>query len=206
MRLALAGDVETIMTVFPGEYLRFSAAIDKLATKSRMGKLQSLPPVSVDLHKKNFFIWGDAGTGKTWLAREMCGERPYAKAQNKWWDGWSDDCTGILLNDLVPSQGFNWQTVLDAGDIYPFTAEIKNGAATICPAVIPVICTSNFSPEALMACQPQARIDAFKRRFTIVHVTWIFMGRMKMLHWEYPANSGFQAPKKTWWQEDEAEA
>jgi hypothetical protein len=52
-----------------------------------------------------------------------------------------------------------------------------------------------------MACQPQARIDAFKRRFTIVHVTWVFMGRMKMLHWEYPSNSGFQAPKKTWWRD-----
>jgi hypothetical protein len=199
MELTRRGDLEEILKQFPGEYFRFSTTIEKLIAMAQMAMMQEKPVEPVDLHKKNFYICGDPGTGKTWLAREMAGTRPYAKAQNKCWDGWSQANTGIVFNDLVPGTGFNLQTLLDAGDIYPFTVEIKNGCATICPAAMPVIATSNFSPDELLSEQAQSRKEAFLRRFTIVEVRWNYMGRCKLLVWKYNPTSGFKPPGAIWW-------
>jgi hypothetical protein len=59
--------------------------------------------------------------------------------------------------------------------------------------------TSNYILEELLASQNQARIDAFKRRFTVVHITWIYMGRCKMLECECPDDTIFRPPKDIWW-------
>jgi hypothetical protein len=199
MELAENNQLPTIKEEFPAEYFRFNVTIEKIAAQARMRQLQSRPPVPVDLLKKNFYIWGHAGTGKTWLARSMAGELPYSKAQNKWWDGYSEAITGIVFNDISPMLGFNWQTVLDAGDIYPFFAEVKNGSCTICATAIPVIITSNYSPEEIMAGQNESRLQALKRRFTIVNVEWVYMRKMKILKWTFDPKSGFKPPKEQWW-------
>jgi regulator of sigma D len=199
MELAQNNDVATIKDEFPAEFFRFNVTIEKIAAQAHMRQLQSKPPLPVDLLKKNFYIWGHAGTGKTWLARRMAGELPYSKAQNKWWDGYTEQVTGIVFNDISPMLGFNWQTVLDAGDIYPFFAEVKNGSCTICATAIPVIITSNYSPEEIMAGQNESRLQALKRRFSIVKVEWVYMGKMKMLKWTYDPKSGFRAPTEQWW-------
>jgi hypothetical protein len=54
--------------------------------------------------------------------------------------------------------------MLDAGDLYAFTAEVKNSSVTICPAAIPEIVTSNYAPEELMFGQNESRMQALKRR------------------------------------------
>jgi hypothetical protein len=150
LRLAEEGDSESIRGKYPGEYLRMHLTISKLLATSTLKKYQERPNRTIDLPNKNLFVWGDAGTGKTWLAREICHPRPYFKGQNKWWDGWDNTYTGIVFNDLTTGTGFNWQTVLDAGDAYPFNVEIKNGSGTVDPGNVPVVCTSNYSPEELM--------------------------------------------------------
>jgi hypothetical protein len=185
MELAENNQLPIIKEEFPAEYFRFNATVEKIAAQARMRELQSKPPLPVDLLKKNFYIWGHAGTGKTWLARSMAGGLPYSKAQNKWWDGYPELVTGIVFNDISPMLGFNWQTVLDAGDIYPFFAEVKNGSCTICATAIPVITTSNYSPEEIMAGQNESRLQALKRRFTIVNVEWVYRRKMKILKWTY---------------------
>jgi hypothetical protein len=199
MQLAENNEIATIKDQFPVEFFRFNVTIEKIAAQAHMRELQSKPPVPVDLLKKNFYIWGHAGTGKTWQARKMAGRLPYSKAQNKWWDGYSESVTGIVFNDISPMLGFNWQTVLDAGDIYPFFAEVKNGSCTICATAIPVIITSNYSPEEIMAGQNESRLQALKRRFTIVNVQWIYMRKMKILKWTFDPKSGFKPPKEQWW-------
>jgi hypothetical protein len=127
LRLAGEGDLNTIRNEFPGEYIRSHATIHKLVAEAVLKKFQERPNNAVDLKNKNLFLWGDPGTGKTWLARKMCQPRPYCKSQNKWWDGFDETYTAIIFNDLTTSTRFNWQTVLDAADAYPFGVEIKNG-------------------------------------------------------------------------------
>jgi hypothetical protein len=108
---------------------------------------------------KNLSIWGDPGTGKTYWGHSLCGEFPILKGQNKWWDGTFSEVppTGILWNDVQPLTGFNWQTLLDSVDGYAFIAEIKFGCRLIDPRQIPVVCTSNYSPEELLAGMPPPR-------------------------------------------------
>jgi hypothetical protein len=199
MELAQNNEIPTIIAEFPAEFFRFNTTIEKIAANAHMRQLQSKPPAVVDLLKKNFYIWGHAGTGKTYHARKMAGSLPYSKAQNKWWDGFSEKNTGIVFNDISPMMGFNWQTVLDAGDIYPFTAEVKNGSCTICPTAIPVLITSNYSPEEIMAGQNESRLQALKRRFSVVKVEWVYMAKAKILSWTYDPKSGFRPPKEIWW-------
>jgi hypothetical protein len=200
LRLAEDGDSETIRAKYPGEYLRMHSTISKLLASSTLKKYQERPNRTIDLPNKNLFIWGDAGTGKTWLAREICHPRPYFKGQNKWWDGWDNTYTGIVFNDLTMGTGFNWQTVLDAGDAYPFNVEIKNGSGTVDPGDVPVVCTSNYSPEELMEGWSDARKDALKRRFNFVRVEWVEWGSEKSLHWTFDPRLNWRPPAPVqWW-------
>jgi hypothetical protein len=184
--LAEDGNLQQIKNKYPMEYLRMFTTLHKIATDAKLTKSAELPNRQVQLHQKNKFIYGDAGTGKTWMARDMCGPKPYLKGQNKWWDGWDGTHTGILFNDLVKNPAFNWQTVLDAGDCYPVHVEVKNGSALVYAADIPVICTSNFSPEELMEDWADSRKQAFWRRFSVIEVRWQWMGTpAQSLRWRY---------------------
>jgi hypothetical protein len=194
------GRVDEIVDKYPEEYMRHTPTILKEAADAELARAQSQPNELVDLRRKNMFIWGDAGTGKTWLAREICKPRPYMKGQNKWWCGWNQRYTAIIFNDLTTSTGFNWQTVLDAADAYPFHAEVKNGSAVVDPRYIPVVCTSNFSPEQLMENWDDERKKAFHRRYHVVHVEWMQWGRQRNLHWTFDASLGWQPPEDRWWE------
>jgi hypothetical protein len=107
MHLAEENKIEAIKQEFTAEYFRFNVAIEKIASNAHMRQLQSKPAQIVDLLRKNFFIWGHAGTRKTYLAREMAGPLPYSKAQNKWWDGYNENNTGVVFNDISPMFVFN---------------------------------------------------------------------------------------------------
>jgi hypothetical protein len=124
------------------------------------------------------------------------------KTQNKWWDGWDNEkYSGIIFNDLDTRQGFNWQTVLDAADVYPFHGEVKNGGTTIDPVDKPVVCTSNYSPEELIGEWAEQRQVAFKRRFHIVRVQWYMWGqRARSLKWTYDGSLSWRPPEERWWE------
>jgi hypothetical protein len=52
---------------------------------------------------------------------------------------------------------------------------------TVCTVAIPVLVTSNYSPKELMARMNESRLNALKRRFTIVNVEWVYMAKTKIL-------------------------
>jgi hypothetical protein len=202
LRLANDGDIKSIQAQFPNEYLRNHATIHKLVSESVLKRFQERPNHGIDLKNKNLFLWGDPGTGKTWLARNMCQPRPYCKSQNKWWDGFDDTYTGIIFNDLTTSTGFNWQTVLDAADAYPFGVEIKNGSGVVDPSTIPVICTSNYSPEQLTEGWTMGRREAFERRFNFVRVQWKVFGGVRNLKWTFDSKYKWRPPEdERWWEQ-----
>jgi hypothetical protein len=185
---------------YPGEYLRYRATLNNIATEERMKELTAEANQGVPLKQKNVYIYGDPGTGKSWLAREACGPRAYLKAQNKWFDGLREETTGLVWNDLQDMKGFNWQTLLDSADTYPIIVEIKGGHTIWDGRTKPVWVTSNYSPEEVMASQPQVRMEALKRRFQIVEVRWRRLGQMKILDWRIEAEGSFKAPKQCWWE------
>jgi hypothetical protein len=200
LKLAREGKIEEIATCYPDEYFRYHGIIQKEAANAELARLRARPKITINLREKNLFIWGDAGTGKSWLADEICGPRAYAKSQNKWWDGWDNSVySGIIFNDLDLRQGFNWQTVLDAADVYPFHGEVKNGYTIIDPIEKPVVCTSNYSPQELFGEWIEARVEAFKRRFNIVQVQWVQWGASKMLKWTYDPKLSWRPPETKWW-------
>jgi hypothetical protein len=105
MMLAEANKLDEIKKDFPGEYFRFSTSIENIVIQAHMHEKQSRLPEALDLHRKNFYIWGHAETGKTWLARWMAGARPYSKAQNKRWDEFRPDNTWVVFRDITPMTG-----------------------------------------------------------------------------------------------------
>jgi hypothetical protein len=174
LRLIEEGNIDEIKNRYPRDWIIHHAMISKLAAEKKLERLlkEMDGQPEPDLKAKNVFIWGDAGTGKTHLARARSGERPYLKLQCKWWDGISDQATGIIWNDVVPLQGFNWQSLLDSADQYPFLCETKGGTEVVSARNIPVTVTSNHSIEELMHFTTKARQEAFHRRFNIIKVTW----------------------------------
>jgi hypothetical protein len=206
LRLAREGKLEEITDKYPDEYFRYHGIIQKEAANAELARLRARPKITIDLKEKNLFIWGDAGTGKSWLADEICGPRAYSKSQNKWWDGWDNSIyTGIIFNDLDLRQGFNWQTVLDAADVYPFHGEVKNGYTIIDPIEKPIVCTSNYSPLELFGEWIEARVEAFKRRFNIVQVQWVTWGKTRTLKWVYDHKHSWRPPEIKWWEKEPIE-
>jgi hypothetical protein len=177
-----------IIQELPMFYLRYSTAIEKLLVHAQMKHQAQLPYDSIDLQAKNYYIYGDSGTGKTFLARFLGGKFPMFKLQNKWWDGYSEENTSIIFNDLSP-MAWSWWTLLDAADQYVFVGEIKNGTTFVNPRNIPVFVTSNYSIEELMMGQPEQRIAALTRRFQIIEMRWKNFGtKNQYLYWRTTGN------------------
>jgi hypothetical protein len=84
-------------------------------------------------------------------------------------------------NDVQPLFGFNWQTLLDSADGYAFIAEVRFGPRLIDPRSIPVVATSNYSPEQLMRGMPEVKVQALKRRFRHIEMRWIGHPGQRML-------------------------
>jgi hypothetical protein len=76
--------------------------------------------------------------------------------------------------------------------------EIKSGHIIWDGRQKPVWVTSNYSPEEVMAIQPQVRVEALKRKFQIVEVRWRKLGQMEMLDWRIEPGGSFKAPKRCW--------
>lgn len=127
-----------------------------------------------DLRQKNYWIWGEPGTGKTRWARSMAPHLTYPKNVSKWWDGYNPWQHRVVVID-------DWPAVLPPGvasalaahlklwgDRYPIPGEIKGSTMPLIPGAFFLIVTSNFKPEEVF-CQEDYK--AIKDRFTIWNIT-----------------------------------
>jgi len=121
-----------------------------------------------DLKKKNFWIWGESGVGKSKMAREGVKHwEVFSKPWNKWWNGFNMEKTKRVVID-------DWPDMTHGGDMlcqhlkvwadrYPFTGEIKGSHLAIEPK-FQLIITSNYSIDQCFK-NPED-VAAIKRRIS----------------------------------------
>lgn len=123
--------------------------------------------------KKNMWIYGATGTGKSLYVRDNFGGKFYNKPMNKWWDGYVGERV-VLLDDFdLGGQCLGHHLKIWA-DNYSFNAEVKG--STIKPIADVFIVTSQYLPRDIWCSgTDQSKWDdpmrqAIERRFPIYTV------------------------------------
>ena len=117
---------------------------------------------------KNIWIWGPPGTGKsTWARKQMEADKTMFKLQNKWWDGYNDTQTKLVIIEDFPIDNKEWLiNILKIwSDRYQFNGEVKGGTIQVTPGKWILIVTSNHSIEEVFEKCQELDIEAIKRRF-----------------------------------------
>lgn len=125
-----------------------------------------------NLKSKNYWVWGEAGIGKSRKARDgLKITEIYPKDFNKWWNGFDPTKhVRVILDDYpnAPQGNILTRFLKIWGDRYAFTAEIKGGHQIIVPKFSFII-TSNYSIDECILNDEDRR--AVKRRFQEIHMT-----------------------------------
>ena len=136
--------------------------------------MQHMKTYDGDLQRKNLWIYGVAGVGKSFAARQGVDQwKVFNKPYNKWWGGWNRLRHDRVIIEDWPSQENGGEMLLQHlkiwADRYPFTGEVKGGQVMIAPGDFQLIITSNFKPEQCF--RRHEDILAIRRRFTFIRMT-----------------------------------
>lgn len=137
----------------------------------KIRKTQHIMIWSGDLQAKNYWLWGDAGTGKSTWARKQWDnlDQIFKKNLNKWWDGFRDGYHKIvIIDEMNPSKSVLSDQLKDWGDRFPFKGEVKGAAMDINPGKFFFIITANYSIDDCFSNEEDRR--ALKRRFNEINI------------------------------------
>lgn len=121
-----------------------------------------------DLQCKNYWIWGESGTGKSrWAMSQLSPGNIYKKPCNKWWDGYNPKEHKCVIIEDVPKDARHLIYYLKIwADRYQFMGEIKGSSISIDPGRFIFIVTSNYSIAEVFQNQEETPdLGAIKRRF-----------------------------------------
>lgn len=133
-----------------------------------------------DLRKKNFWVWGKTGTGKTcWAYKQAEGHHLFRKAVSKWWSGYDRFRHDIVIVDEWPAVNAGQERLSDAmcnhlknwSDRYSFEGELKGGHVVIQPGSYILVITSQYPIDECFTNGED--IMALKRRFHQVEFKFI---------------------------------
>lgn len=150
------GNIDKIKEEYPHAYFLHYKKIQDLRQRS-LGILQG--------QLENEWWVGPTGTGKSQRLWQLYPTH-YAKALNKWWDGYEDEDV-VAIEEFHPGAGeYLGHFVKIWADRYPFSPEIKGGTLKkIRPQKIIVL--SNYEIEDCF--KEEKDLLPIKRRFKVVH-------------------------------------
>lgn len=163
--LAVKGDFASIDSrIMVSHYQNLKQICVDASAHKDVARLTEMPGV---------WIWGPAGTGKSFLAREMTGPDAYIKNANKWWCGYKQaGGTPAICDDIDPAHHVLTHHFKLWADIYPFTAEVKGGSIICRPSMM--VFTSQYHPDSI--CTDDEARDAMFRRCKIIKLTMNLRG------------------------------
>jgi len=135
-----------------------------------------------DLKRKNIWLHGPPGTGKSRLARMlMTPAEMYLKPRNKWWDSYRGE--DYVLFEEPGKKDAEWlgEFLKIWADRYAFQGEVKGSSRMIRPKYF--IVTSNYSIEDIFG-EDRVMMEAVQRRFQ----SWL-------LPYGSPTNPAWSVPK-----------
>jgi hypothetical protein len=166
MELAQEGKLSELQALYPAIYTSHIGAFQRIAAEEEIKRLEIY---NGELRRKNIWLWGEPGTGKSrWANSKFPLNEIYRKMATKWWDGYD-----ILNHRMILIE--DWPSVqqLDMGhhmkiwsDRYPFRGETKGGMVTINPGTF-IVVTSNYPIDQCFAPQD---VPAIKRRFAEIEM------------------------------------
>lgn len=137
----------------PQQFVQYHSFVIKMQKEN--------PPKLDDLDKlENVWLYGEAGAGKSRLARQRYPDY-FDKSINKWWDGYQGQET-VLLDDFDKTHNVLAHHIKRWADRYPFSVEIKGSYDYVRPARIVV--TSQYRIDDIWD-DAETRA-AMHRRFT----------------------------------------
>lgn len=137
---------------------------DVPAVHRGLNLLRSLAPPYDHEDVRGLWYYGEPGTYKSSTAREKF-PGAYLKAQNKWWDGYTDQ-QAVILDDLDKGGQCLGHYLKIWADRYACQGETKGGHVNLQHRAL--IVTSNYSIEQLWGDDPEM-CQAIKRRFVCTH-------------------------------------
>jgi len=144
-----------------------SAQVDNLQAIRVAEKFLTYNEPARDWKPTVIWIWGPTGTGKSRVARTLCGDDVFTKnTGTKWWDGY-DGHEHVIVDDFRDS----WWSItymLALLDRYEFQVEIKGGQRQM--RAKQIIITSAFPPNRCYLGTGEA-IDQLLRRIDIIECT-----------------------------------
>lgn len=130
-------------------------------------------PWGGELKSKNIWLWGAPGTGKSkWAHSQRPLNEIYKKNVNKWWDGYDNSITKLVLIEDFPIDNKDWLINIMKiwSDRYAFNGEIKGGTVWVETGRWYLIVTSNHSIDQVFQGAPEDDRNAIKRRFTEIEL------------------------------------
>ena len=122
-----------------------------------------------ELANKNYWIYGEPGTGKSRWARSLTTlDKIYPKNTNKWWDGFKPSEHRVVVMEDFPQDGNHFAQLMKIwSDRYSFIGEVKGGQIMINPGSFFLVITSNYSIETVFPGEDAA---AIRRRFKEIQI------------------------------------
>jgi hypothetical protein len=163
-------EADEIREKYPKDWVLRRSALERMIVEASSKRARTWNGI---LQRKNYWIWGKPGVGKSrWATNQKPAFNTLRKNNNKWWCNYDCSQTRLVIIEDYPAlpQGDALQHHMKVwADRYPFLGEIKGGGVTIEPGRWAFVVTSNYSIDECFSHEQDRQ--ALHRRFQEIEMT-----------------------------------